>query len=277
MQENLWGLWVQYWSIVRYFLKWPFSHEIIFLVVWVIPVVISAASAIGQRHSRELYLLWYIFSFFFLLFLALNLAARWTDQELNDFLGKFALVYGWLTNGKDELLFAAGIIYLGIGPQLLTYLLSGLFGSASSPIFVRQIETTAILSLVKFLMALSGIRLAAAFASLSFGEAASTNDLAFGLLALGSAFLLAGFHFCGFGWFLSIFVLIRKTCAAYSIWILRWLFKLILPSRVRHHSDSILHSNSAPAIRNGRLRRGRIVTRLRSIHRFFTRHSEPTG
>jgi hypothetical protein len=162
-----------WWRLWDHYTSWLENHEVQSFFVVGLPLAIAACSAISERHARELYLLWYIFFFFFLLFFALNLAARWTDQELNAFLGEFAFVYGWLTNPVDELLFAGAVFYLGIGPQLLTYFVSGISGCASSPIFVRQIQRVAILSLVKFQVGLSGITLAAVCADLSFGKAAS--------------------------------------------------------------------------------------------------------
>lgn len=206
-------------------------------------ILIPAASAISQRHAGELYLLWYLFSLFFLLFFALNFAAGWSHQELRDFLGNFAFVYDWLTDASGELLFAGAVIYLGIGPQLLTYLLSGLFGAASPPKFVHRIRTVAILSLVKFLMGVSGIALAEAFAELWFKKAvyekagykalyyeAVSKDFIGVLIGLAMAFALAAFHFEP-----------------------RWLV-------------------------NFRPRRSPMgVSWLRNIHRFFTRRSEPVA
>src|SRR6202035_1903662 len=110
-------------------MSWTLAGEI-FVTIPLLIFVVVPSSIISQKHSRELYLLWYIFSVFFLLFFALNVAARWTGHEFRDFLGQYAFVFDWFTNSADELLLVGGIIYLGIAPQLLTYVLSGLFGSA---------------------------------------------------------------------------------------------------------------------------------------------------
>jgi hypothetical protein len=48
------------------------------------------------------------------------------------------------------------VVGLVVVPQLLSYVLSGLSGSASRPVFVSQITNVAVWSLVKFLAALSG-------------------------------------------------------------------------------------------------------------------------
>src|ERR1700754_4352728 len=76
-------------------------------------VGLPSASLISQKHPREAYLLWYIFSLFFLVFFALSVAALLSDRQLRDLFGPLAFLYDWLTNRQDELLLVVGIIYLG--------------------------------------------------------------------------------------------------------------------------------------------------------------------
>jgi hypothetical protein len=221
---------------------------------------IPSALALSRKHPRELYLLWYIFSFFFLLFLALNLIAMLKGQELNDLLGQFAFVYGYLTNDQDELLLVTAVVYLGIGPQLLSYLLSGPFGCATSPLFIRQIQAVAILSLAKFGMGLSGITLAAALASLFFCKPVAKESLSLGIAALGGGLVFAASHFSGFEWLRIVFEFERRC--------IQWLSELLgLPHKASAHNSF--------RITLVRIVRRFLVPRLRSVHRFFTRHSKP--
>jgi hypothetical protein len=69
----------------------------------------------------------------------------------------FRTVYNSLTDIKGEAKLVLAVVGLVVVPQLLTYFLGGLSGSASPPVFVSQITDLAVLSLVKFLAAWSGI------------------------------------------------------------------------------------------------------------------------
>lgn len=100
-------------------------------------------------------------------------------------------VHHYLTDVDDEFRLVAAVVYLAIGPQLLTYLLSGLSGSATPPKFVRQIGTIAIWSVIKFVAALSGILLAEPVARLSLGTQISVLDFLQGTAMIALAFILA--------------------------------------------------------------------------------------
>jgi hypothetical protein len=116
-----------------------------------------------------------------LLFFCLYFFAEEADQEVTDVLGpslagNLKVIYNYLTNVSDEFQLVAAVVYLAIGPQLLAYFLSGLSGSATPPMFVRQIGTIAIWSLIKFMAALGGILLAHPVAKLSLGKQALPSD-----------------------------------------------------------------------------------------------------
>lgn len=88
----------------------------------------------------------------------------------------FKSIYYYFTNLNNELLLVAAFVYIGIGPQFLTYFLSGLSGSASPPKFVRQISMIATWSLVKFMAALSGILLAHPILNLLISKGVSLSE-----------------------------------------------------------------------------------------------------
>jgi hypothetical protein len=155
-------------------------------MIYVVSVGIPAAMLLAfifelRRHPGEIYTIWYIFSFFFLLFLFLYSFAEKEGKEVTDILGpslagNLKVVYDYLTNFDDEFRLVAVLVYLAIGPQLLTYLLSGLSGSAIPPMFVRQIRTIAVWSLIKFTAALGGILLAHLLANFWFGKQVSLRE-----------------------------------------------------------------------------------------------------
>jgi len=153
-----------------------------------------------KRHSLEIYTIWYIFSLFLFLFFALYYFAEREGTELARILGPsytetLTLIHHALTDVRGELQLVAAVVYLAIAPQLLTYVLSGLSGSATPPLFVRQTVTIAVWSIIKFLAGLGGILLAQPLARLSLGMQIPASDFAQGAMALASAFLTAGAYY----------------------------------------------------------------------------------
>ena len=118
-----------------------------------------------RRHSSGVYAIWYIFSFFLLLFFALYYYAERERTELTHLLGPswvstLEFVHHMLTDVEGEVQLVVAVLYLAVAPQLLTYLLSGISGSATPPVFVRQTASIAVWSVIKFLAGLGGILLA---------------------------------------------------------------------------------------------------------------------
>ena len=174
--------------------------ETIALLVALLLFISGAIHELKQRHSPEIYTIWYIFSFFLLLFFALYYFAEKEGTEVTHVLGPsytetLTLVHHTLTDVRGELLLVAAVVYLAIIPQLLTYLLSGLSGSATPPLFVQQTATIAVWSVIKFLAGLSGILLAHPLAKLSLGTQISASDFTQGLGALCFAFMTAAAYY----------------------------------------------------------------------------------
>ena len=64
------------------------------------------------------------------------------------------------------LILASALLVLAVGPQLLTYVLSGLTGAASAPKYITEVGTVAIWSIVKFAAGLGGVLTAEPFVAL---------------------------------------------------------------------------------------------------------------
>ncbi|MGY4257685.1 hypothetical protein ACVI1L_004753 [Bradyrhizobium sp. USDA 4516] len=153
-------------------------------------------SGMRRNYPHEIYAIWYIFSLFFLIFFALYVVAEKKGQRVTEVLGPsfvetLQAIHGMLTNVQDELLLVGTIVYLGVAPQLLTYVLSGLSGSATAPIYVRQIGLVAVWSVIKFLAGLGGILLAQPAAKLAMGASVPPGDFSQGTLAVLFAFAIA--------------------------------------------------------------------------------------
>jgi hypothetical protein len=163
-------------------------------------LVLFTASRLREQHAGELYLIWYINSLFFLLFLALEIVAAKNSVLITEVCGdayKFACasVHEYLTDAKQEFILIGAIVGVCVGPQLLTYLLAGLFGAAIAPKFVWHIEQFVVWSLIKFIAALAGIRSATPFAKLLTHQPVAIAEFAYGLFFIATAFGWAGLHF----------------------------------------------------------------------------------
>jgi len=171
-------------------------------LVSVIAAAIAAlctASRLRKRHTCELYLIWYINSLFFLFFLALEIVAAPNHDRLtkvcSDYERICTSIYGYLTGTREELLLIGAIVGVCVGPQLLTYLLAGIFGAAIAPKYVWHIEQFVVWSLIKFIAALAGIQSATPFAKLLTHQPVTTAEFFYGLFSIAIAFGWAGLHF----------------------------------------------------------------------------------
>ena len=158
-------------------------------------LIYSAIQLLKTNYAREIYLIWYYNSFFFLVFFGMALVAEQRKVPLTRVCepreATCKAIYDYLTNIDDELSLVAVIVALSIGPQLLTYLLSGLSGTASAPKFVAQIQSITVWSLVKFVAGLGGILTAQPLAKLAAGSPIELKD--FRDFAVGFSFTAIGF------------------------------------------------------------------------------------
>jgi len=148
-----------------------------------------------KTHAHHIYVIWLFFSFFFVLFAVLFAVAEVNNVQLEDVFGEdakkvFTVVLKWLRDGEGEVKLVLVMVGLIILPQWLTYVLSGLSGSASPPFFVSQVTDIAIWSLVKFSAALGGIVLAEPIVKLVMGRKVESFLFWYAAALLGGAFFL---------------------------------------------------------------------------------------
>jgi hypothetical protein len=165
------------------------------VVIGSVALVAAIYSMASWRYDREIYLIWYIESFFFLLFYGMGVVAEKRDAHLTDVCGAYEQtcksIYEYLTNVDDEIRLILIVAALAIGPQVLTYFLSGLSGSASAPKFVSQVAKLANWSFIKFMAGLGGILIAAPIAKLTVGKSVTFYDFLLGLRVSTFAFAYA--------------------------------------------------------------------------------------
>jgi hypothetical protein len=159
-------------------------------------LLFAAVLDMRKKYPHEIYAIWYIFFLFFLIFLALYLYAESEHQQITEILGPsyvgtLKAIQKTLTTVEDELLLVGAIVYLGIAPQLLTYVISGLSGAATAPIYIRQIGLVAVWSIIKFLAGLGGILLAQPAAKWWLKQPVPIGEVDSGLAAIAIAFALA--------------------------------------------------------------------------------------
>lgn len=167
------------------------------IIVFVIVMVLwGSIAGLRHEHAGEIYLIWYLFSLFFCIFLLLHLVAVGSGVDLALALGPqweapLRFVYDCLTDLAGELAIVGSLLAVSIGPQLMAYILSGVSGSARPPQFVREITHYAILSLVKFLAVWSSIILSDVAARLLLGQPGDVTLVIQGLGLVTTAFAVA--------------------------------------------------------------------------------------
>ncbi len=145
--------------------------DILNLVLTPLFLVISVW-ALRRKEAQYVYLVWFIFSFFLVLFFLLRIFAAGASLELEGAVGAsgkaiFAYIYRTLTDSNSEIRLLLGMLSLVMLPQWLTYFLSGISGSASRPFFILRATEIAIWSFVKFTSGVAGILMADALADWS--------------------------------------------------------------------------------------------------------------
>lgn len=147
---------------------WSWIADAILVSVCLAALILSIRRLKDRGYATEINVVWYAFSFVFVIRSAVDAAAlvggydsptAFLEIELGIPSAYTLRLHEWLTNLPEELAAVAAIVIVTIAPQLLTYLLAGLFGCAKSPPFVWYFEKFAAWSLIKFMAALAGIRL----------------------------------------------------------------------------------------------------------------------
>ena len=134
------------------------------------------------KKHEEASIIWYINTFFFLLFWGAGVFANHHGQSLFQLCGSYEqsckIISSYLTNVEDEILLLFSVTALAIAPQLLTYFLTGLFGIAAAPKLIIQIQSIAMWSWIKFAAGMGGIVAAKPMADLVSGKPANMGDIA---------------------------------------------------------------------------------------------------
>jgi hypothetical protein len=137
----------------------------------VLALLVFANLLLCKKYPDTLFLIWYIFSFSFLLFCGLGLIAETKHIGLTELCGSHEstcrTIFDALTNTHDETILLFTILGIGLGPQLMAYMITGPFGAARAPVFVRQLQQFVTWSIIKFFAVLSGILGSIAFVKLT--------------------------------------------------------------------------------------------------------------
>ena len=125
--------------------------------------IVLICNRLANRHGGDVRVVWYLFS---LSVVCTLVAALWaTDIGAIDavgvFQGRWGAMINWLLKFmldlETDLKIFAALLAIFVAPQMANYLLSGLFGCASAPIFVGKAFGFFIWSVVKSFVVASGI------------------------------------------------------------------------------------------------------------------------
>jgi hypothetical protein len=138
---------------------------------------IFCAFVLSFYRGTEVYILFYTFFMFtvisFLIAFYLH-TEKIVDIKTFDFNnldslengGLFIGVLRWLvhvmTDAKGELMFISVLLGLAFIPQILSYLIAGMFGCGRPPVLVQTLTSLALISFIKFFCGFSGINLGVA-------------------------------------------------------------------------------------------------------------------
>lgn len=176
----------------------PTSDDLQYASWGVIFIFLSIRGMSVRGYHSEVYLIWYINSFFLILFYGLGVIAAQNNVGITEVCKPYEetcrSAYEYLTNIRDELTLIAAVSALAIGPQVLTYVLSGLSGSASPPRFVSQIAKIAVWSLIKFTAGLGGILLSKPLVDLTVGRHVTFHEFLPGFRYTTISFLYAALY-----------------------------------------------------------------------------------
>lgn len=147
-----------------YYTSIDYKTALMFLI-WFIPMLAGSAWVMSRKHPGEVYLVWYIHALFLLLFTVLELFAQREGNSLTaicrpSFEDTCKAIHEALTNFNGEIKLVSSAVAVIIGPQLLTYVVSGFFGCASTPLFIWTSMKLGMWSVIKFLAGLGGILIA---------------------------------------------------------------------------------------------------------------------
>jgi hypothetical protein len=192
-------------------------------------VLVLCIFRLRRRYAAEIYAVWYIFPLTFIIAVGLLVLRNYSVSYFGGGEGiRYAGQYWWineayqyLTDFEGELEIVSAVLVLALLPQYLTYLLGGLSGSASKPLFVSQITRVAIWSVIKFLAGCAGLFLGFC-ARLAASGYAPPVLLADGMINLAGSFFvmlvyLEGSAFLGDGkrsW-LNVFRRIHNYCTRF--------------------------------------------------------------
>jgi hypothetical protein len=118
---------------------------------------------VRRDHPDHVHTLWYIFSLTLclvslLFYYIFKNATSIQDTLLSGMPGKIAVVFmNTSMDVREELYLLGALSALLILPQIMSYLISGIFGCGSPPILVSTISRIVTWSLIKFFCVLSGI------------------------------------------------------------------------------------------------------------------------
>jgi hypothetical protein len=160
-----------------------------------IALLVGSIFILRKTHAWEIYMVWYVYSFFFVLLSCMQAVAEYNNSSLTEVCGSYEETCKWLydlvTNDNDEFILVATVLVLVIVPQLVTYVFSAASGSAYKPRFVQIVGQIAFWSVVKFIAGLGGIVSAEPMGKRLVGQPIGLSEFFGGVIYISVAFAFA--------------------------------------------------------------------------------------
>jgi hypothetical protein len=178
---------------------------LVFLGLVFVATLWLSSRSVRRDHPHHVHTLWYVFSLTLcavsvLFFYIYENARSIRSTPLSGLPGRVAVM---LMNAsmdvREELYILATFSALLILPQILSYLISGIFGCGSPPVLVSTISRIVTWSLIKFFCVLSGILAAQSIFALYGNPYLSPKDapikLVEALLMIALSFLIMALYY----------------------------------------------------------------------------------
>jgi len=171
------------------------------IVMITLGVIWYTGSKLADQHGSDLRIVWYFFS---LSSVCTALASAWASKtgaidQSGSFQGawgkKIESILTFMLDLDTDIKAFAALLMIFVIPQIASYFLSGIFGRASSPIFIGRALSLFIWSIVKSFVVASGILLTIAIYGMLNGWAAWNTKGAASMSFLSLMLLMLSFFF----------------------------------------------------------------------------------
>jgi hypothetical protein len=132
----------------------------VIIIVFSLTISFFSITRLRINHSALIYTLWYIYSLTFCIGLVIGYLNPQQigvkDAQTSPLVMDAYVLLTSIFNIRDDLALVLFLVFITIAPQLITYVVSGLFGCAAAPRYVSIVVKYCVFSVVKTTIGFSG-------------------------------------------------------------------------------------------------------------------------